>query len=364
MSMSEQVIPRDLRFAGYENFIGRQKSILVKGKHLSNTVKQLRESYIKEVDNILGSRHKEYLTVRQKLREQELDVRPLFSPTPEGEKIKSQFRKMRSAKLRDFIMRLGDDFTSIKSVQKVYRTQVSSAVREAMEEMRGPLADTIAPPFEDNPINPWVYRYPPYIEASGSQIIFEDELVQTLSHFENASTGEIGCKSSMNNWLTEEGARGQTRASSEVWFSFQLPTSISGLIEVVPYLQCIETPFHGHLDDEFGFSDAELKARSSIYLVEVVPEGQLPEPRYATVLDIQKTSDGDDISWSGEVVSPGKYLYPHLYSMHPYAAGQLVTLKLGVHDWHWGEVNDMGIYSSITNRWVVSKIAVRCSPTP
>jgi hypothetical protein len=362
--MGEQVIPRDLKFAGYENSIGRQKSILAKGKRLSDTLKQLRENYIKEVDDILGSRHKEYLKLRQKLREQALDMQLLFSPTPEGEKIKNQFKKMRSAKVRDFITHLGDDFTEVKNVQKVYGAQVSSAVQEAMEETRGPLADTNAPPFDDNPINPWVYRYPPYIEASGSQIKFEDDLVQTLSHFENASTGEIGCKSSMNVAYTDEGARGQTRASSEVWFSYQLPTSVSGLVEVVAYLQCIETPFHGSLEDEFGFSDAESEATSSIYLVEVVPEGQLPEPRYATVLDIRKSSDGDDISWSGEVLSPGKYLYPHLYSMHPYAAGQLITLKLGVHDWHWGEVNDMGIYSSITNRWVVSKIAVRCSPTP
>jgi hypothetical protein len=168
--MGEQVIPRDLKFAGYENSIGRQKSILAKGKRLSDTLKQLRENYIKEVDNILGSRHKEYLKLRQKLREQTLDMQALFSSTPEGEKIKNQFKKMRSAKVRDFITHLGDDFTEVKNVQKAYGAQVSSAVQEAMEETRGPLADTNAPPFDDNPINPWVYRYPPYIEASGSQI--------------------------------------------------------------------------------------------------------------------------------------------------------------------------------------------------
>ena len=162
----------------------------------------------------------------------------------------------------------------------------------------------------------------------------------------------------------EEDARGQLRAWSDLWFSYQMPTSVSGLVEVVAYLQSIETHFVGDIKDEYGFSEAESKARSSIYLVEVVPEGQLPEPRYATVLDIQKTSNGDPMSWSGDVVSPGNYLYPRLYSMHPYAAGQLVTLKLGVHDWHYGEVNDMDIYSSITNRWFVSKLAVRCSPTP
>lgn len=362
--MQEQVISGDLKSVGYESSIERQKSILANGKRLSDTVKQLRENYIKEVDKILGSRRKEYLKLRQKLREQELDMQPLFTPTPEGEKIKSQFKKMRSAKVHDFITSLGGDFAAVRNAQKVYRAQVSSSVQEAMKETKGPLADTNAPPFEDDANNPWVYRYPPYIEASGSQTKFEDDLVQTLSHFENATTGEIGCKSSMNRSGTDEGARGQTRASSEVWFSYQLPASMSGLVEVVAYLQCIETPFHGHLDDEFGFSDAELEATSSVYLVEVVPGGQLPEPRYSTVLDIRKYSDGDDISWSGEVISPGKYLYPHLYSMHPYAAGQGVTLKLGIHDWHWGEVNDMGIYSSITNRWFVSKIAVRCSPTP
>jgi hypothetical protein len=290
--MLEQGTPRDLRFAAYENSIERQKSILSKGKQLSDTLKQLRENYRKEVDNILGSRHKEYLKLRQKLREQSLDMQPLLTPTPEGEKIKTQFRKMRSAKVRDFITSLGDDFTAVKNVQKAYGAQVNSVVQKAMEETRGPLVDTNAPPYEDNPSNPWVYRYPPYIEASGSQIKFEDDLVQTLSHFENATTGEIGCKSSMNMAYTDEGARGQTRASSEVWFSYQLPTSVSGLVEVVAYLQCIETPFHGSLEDEFGFSDAESEATSSIYLVEVVPEGQLPEPRYATVLDIRSPPMG------------------------------------------------------------------------
>lgn len=361
---SYQVTPNDPKLAGYQNSIIRQKAVLDKGKRLWDNVNQIRESYMKEVSGILGSRYNEYQKLRQKLREQELEVRPLFSPTPEGEQIRNQFKKMRAAKIADFLRSLGSDLTAVKNIQKVYGPQITAVLHEAMGEIGGPIADTNAPPFEESSNNPWVYLYPPYIQASGYQIMFEEDLVQTLSHYENASTGEIGCKSSMNRSFAEEGARGQTRASSEVWFNYQMPKSVSGLIEVVAYLQSIETPFHGHLDDEFGFSDAEVEARSSVYLAEVVPEGQLPEPRYATLLDIQKNSDGDDISWSGEVLPPGSFLYPHLYSMHPYAAGQLVTLKLGIHDWHWGEVNDMGIYSSITNRWFVGKIAVRCSPTP
>jgi hypothetical protein len=230
--MSEQDIFGELRFAGYENSIERQKSILAKGKRLSETLKQLRENYAKEVDKILGSRHKEYLKLRQKLREQELDLRPLFTPTPEGEKIKGQFKKMRSAKVRNFITSLGGDYASVRNAQKVYRAQVSSSVQEAIEETKGPLADKNAPPFEDKPGNPWVYRYPPYIEASGYQRIFEDEGVQTVSHFENAATGEIGCKSHIYMVLEEdEPTRGQTRASSEVWFSYRMPSTVSGLIE-------------------------------------------------------------------------------------------------------------------------------------
>ncbi|MDQ3837590.1 MAG: hypothetical protein M3270_11770 [Thermoproteota archaeon] len=50
--------------------------------------------------------------------------------------------------------------------------------------------------------------------------------------------------------------------------------------------------------------------------------------------------------------------------MNPYAAGHFVTLKLGVEDRQYGEVDDMWIYSAIASRWFVSKIAVRVSPTP
>ncbi|MDQ3837318.1 MAG: hypothetical protein M3270_10360 [Thermoproteota archaeon] len=375
MFEQRQGLTQDARFAAYENSIERQKSILSKQKHLSDTVKQLRENYIKERDKILGSRRKEdYLKLRQKLREQELEIETQYLPTPEGEKIRSQFRKMRSAKMHDFVSTLGGDYEAVRNVQKMYGAQINSAVKEVMKETRGPVADTKAPPLEGDPNNPWVYLYPPYIDAAGFQMISVlhgdqvDAEYSTMSHFESALTGEIGCKHLLDMRTFEEDDHLEISVRSELWFSYRMPASVSGLIEVVAFLQCIDTPFQGHIDDDSGFSYAELEASSSIYLEQVPPVVQPPppptEPRYATVLYIQKTSDGDDKSWSGEVRSPGQFLYPHFYSMNPYAAGHIVTLKLGVEDWQSGKVDDMDIYSSITNRWFVSKIAVRASPTP
>lgn len=91
--MKDQVNPRDFRNAGIQYFIDETKANFDKNKKLSNLLDQIREKCTREVYELLGSMVTDYMTFRQKARENAKTMRPLITATPEGERIKSQFAK-------------------------------------------------------------------------------------------------------------------------------------------------------------------------------------------------------------------------------------------------------------------------------
>jgi hypothetical protein len=354
----------DVRFAAYESSRKRDKFTLAQTKELSNVLHQIRGNYKKEVRDILGSKFDEYIKERQKIRDRAICIRPLLIATPEGEKIRKEFQRISSSETRKLVKNLGSDFNNVKNIQKKYRAQGTEAVEKATSlKDAAPYVEVHPPDLESATDNPWTYRTPPYDGSSGYELKdyygFEgrsDELA--VSHFESALTAEIGCKSfiGIDYAYSEEDSFCRTNAGSDIWISFLMPTT--GLVEVFVDLQSIETIYHGEIWDGFGFSDIDMYQKSSIYLEDVQPEGQTPERRYETLLDYRRDDEG---SWSRDVAWPGDYLYPHLFSMHSYAAGQLVTLKIGVEDEHYVLMNDMSNISYLTNRWFVSKVALRSS---
>jgi hypothetical protein len=337
---------------------------LAQNRELSNHLHQIRGNYIKEVRDTLGSKFNEYQAFRQKIRERALAICPLLIPTPEGEKVRSEFERTCSAETRQFITSLGNDFKNVKNVQKKYEAQATLAVKKAMNTTESaPYVDVNSPDLEELTDTPWTFRTPPYDGASGYELKdyygfggHSDELA--VSHFENASTAEIGCNSfiGIDYAYSEEDSYCLTTAASDVWVSFLMPAT--GLVEVYVDLQSIETTYHGFIRDGFGFSDISVRQESKAYLEEIPPEGQPLERRYETLLD---WGTDHERSWSGDVAWPGDYLYPHLFSMYSYAAGQWVMLKIGIEDKNYVKMNDMSCYSYLTNRWFVSKVALRSS---
>ena len=88
--MRELNIPQDFQFSPIESSIEKYKAVLATNKELSNTLKEIRENYIKELHDLLGSNVNEYLSLRQKIRDSIRDIISAYRPTPEGEKIRSE----------------------------------------------------------------------------------------------------------------------------------------------------------------------------------------------------------------------------------------------------------------------------------
>ena len=136
MNRQQEDVPRDLQFAAYESSIKRDRSILAQNRELSNHLHQIRENYIKEERDALGSKFNEYQAFRQKIRERAIAIRPLLIPTPEGEKVRSEFERTCSAETREFIASLGNDFENVKNVQKKYQAQATTYNSDLYEVLR------------------------------------------------------------------------------------------------------------------------------------------------------------------------------------------------------------------------------------
>src|SRR5215212_7334048 len=105
--MNKHNIPRDLQLAGIQYSIDQTKANFDKNKEPSNLLEEIREKCIEEIYRLLGSKAKEYMEFHEKSREVARSMRPLFSATPEGRKIKSQFQKKRLYEANEFIKSIG-----------------------------------------------------------------------------------------------------------------------------------------------------------------------------------------------------------------------------------------------------------------
>ncbi|MFL6497377.1 MAG: hypothetical protein ACJ70U_01585 [Nitrososphaera sp.] len=91
--MNEAIVPLKLQHAAMQNSIDHTRPNFEKNKELSNHLEEIRGKCKKEINGLLGSEAKEYREFHEKRREIARTMQPLFSSTPEGQKIKSQFRK-------------------------------------------------------------------------------------------------------------------------------------------------------------------------------------------------------------------------------------------------------------------------------
>jgi hypothetical protein len=346
-------IPRDLRLIAAENSLNGDKAAFARCKELSNSLNQLREQYVKEILAMIGSKADEYLKFKLKLRDRARDMRSLYTPTPEGEKMKDAFKRKSLAEAREFIKTLGINLDGLISIRKNYQTQARLADEKHMNITDDPYVEVTSIEYPKRAESPWIWRDPPYDDIYGFQ--FSDRIggESTVSHYENALTGEISCTSHMGNFDADDEDYCFTTAISSILFWYQMP--VTGLIETWADLQSVETYYSGWLHDQFGFSSAGVEQLSRAFLQVVYPsEGN---NRYGTLLDYRRTnSEG---SWSGNVTGPGSHLYPHLFSTDVYPAGQWVLMRVGVTDFHHVRVNDMSFGSSMVSRWFVRDIPIR-----
>lgn len=356
--MIGQDVSRNLRFEAAESAIVEAKSVLAVRKELSKTLDALHQSCLKEINELMGSKVNEYLAFRQKVRDRTQEIRSLYTPTREGEKMRIGFKKRTIGESRQFVNDLGIDAVGIRNIRKKYAAEAKSATNKALNLEPAPYVEVTSLDLPKQADTSWTYFLPPYDGSWGDQDSYYTTGYGAWgSHAESPLTAEIGCSTIINIRDTSNWDWGYANALSAVSIWYQMPKT--GLIEAWVWLQSIETTYDGSLDDEFWSSNGEIWQISRAYLEVIQPIGPYPRRRYGTLLDYNREDDGEGGSWSGNVTWPGSSLYAHLYSTSSYAAGQLVMLNIGIHDHHECSLDDMSCTSRMTNRWFVKQIALR-----
>lgn len=278
--------------------------------------------------------------------------------TTESLKLTSQMRRRILTEVKQTVSQLGIDTRKMEQIQKRYIAEARSAVEGAL------VAREEAPYVEVSPAespsrshNPWEWRSAPYAGQWGTGWSSGTRGARWVSHSESRLTGAINCWSSMSIYGADDSDYTYTNAFSELQFWFAMPAA--GLVEVWLYLQAIDTPYGGCLDDEWGFSDADIQERSRPYLWILSPYGGT---RYATLLDYRRGED--EGCWGAPIAAGGNYRYAHLFSLDSYGAGQWVLCGVGIHDYNYFWVNDMSCNTYMTSRWFLRDVAVRSTGAP
>jgi hypothetical protein len=361
--MKDQVTPRDLENAGIQYSIDETQANFDKNKNLSNLLDQIGEKCTREVYELLGSKSNDYRVFRQKARDAARTMRPLFTATREGERIKRQFQKMRLAEANEFIKGVGVNPKDVKSILRKYREESRSAIEKTRNTAKLLDADHVPPTdvvVEGEP-SPWKYIYPPYWfpfggerrNMHGGDATFASPVID---HFENHKTGEISCHSQLLILDPGDYAWYSSAVTSAVWISFQMPAS--GRIDAWSYVECVGTNYSGFLHDEFGNSDADVEQTSRYFMSAGSPTETTTAFERAEYNLLDYYRGGDEGQWNGFLAVPGDYRYPHFVSSRNHQAGEWVLMATGINDTQSLVVNDMAALASISNSWIVKRLAV------
>ena len=130
MHMNEPAVPLKIQHAAMQSSIDKTKANFEKNKKLSNLLEEIRVKRTKEIDQLLGSKAKEYREFLEKSREIVRTMQPLFRATPEGRKIRSQFQKTRLDESNRLIKSLGININDFKSIISKYQQESKSIIEK------------------------------------------------------------------------------------------------------------------------------------------------------------------------------------------------------------------------------------------
>lgn len=358
--MDEPAVPLRVQHAAIEHSIDQTRANFEKNKELSNLLEEVREKCTKEISALLGSKAKEYREFHGRSREIATTMQPLFTATPEGMAVKSQFHKTRLYEANKFIRSLGINVNDFKSILSKYQEE-SKSIIEKTRTLEGSLKLDVSPiptdVVQQDPDSPWHSIHPPYSYSHGEAYDGHSGSASSFGprvfHYENYLTGEISTHS--QNFIHNAGdyAYEMTVASSIILIYFQMPAS--GRLNIWTQLQCVESSYWGFLSNWFGFSDATFMQSSRYFMT--VGESLGEEDAYFRLLGYGKHTD-DDVEWSGNMVMPNEYRTFNLVSGIPYSAGQWVPIKAGILDVQDAVCDDMSFFGDIKNSWILHGVWV------
>jgi hypothetical protein len=347
-------IPFGVKFQGLEGQIERQKNVLASNKKLLLELERLRAACLTDVNGVIGNKQKDYVILHDEVRAKLAEPRKVFGPQTEIELEEADQRKKRIIQSQELIGRLGLDGGKVKEIFKSYGQKADRVVDEYFKPKTSApfvVADRALVPLPAT--SPWMWYYPPYFTEYGSAYDYGSRGIHACTHYEDHLTGKISTVSYLEIKDASDSDLARTDASSEIKIR-PFMADVDGKIEAWLVLRSDTSDYHGGMDDEWGWSDINVKQQSFPYMnIYPFTDGS------ATLLDFQKGEC--DCSWSGKIAdaNPGDLRFIHLVSNSAVPANLWLIASFGIRDQNYARVNDYSVHMTMTNSWYIDSIAVR-----
>lgn len=357
----EDEIPSEDINKATESFNERLKEQISINQDLTSSLNKLRNNCITDVQSLIDERQrKTYLNRHKETREKIINIPFNYESTTEGIKKEHDDRRNLVKKEQDFINTLKVDKDKVKKTHKDYIGKSDEILNKYLEpKEKAPYVTVDHKDLPKKTDNPWRWYHPPYYDEWGTTWHSGSRGGRWATHYENRYSGQIETRSHLWLYGADDSDYGYSKGYSEIHVWYQMPAA--GIIEAWLYLQNIYGNYNGCMDDEWGWSDANIYQRSKPYMKVYYPKYGI---RYGTLLNFHVGEC--DCCWAGKVAwaDPGDFRYSHLLSPHSFAAGAWVKLAFGIYDYNYFWVNDMSVNLSMTNRWFLHHLAIKLSGAP
>jgi hypothetical protein len=334
--------------------VERRKSFLLKNKKLTLELERIRSKCISDVNSLVGSRHlRAYSNLHDEVRSKFLEPRVSFKSESEMQREDVEKRKSLVLKGQEMTDRLG-----VKDQVRVVFDDAAKKADAAFNRHLGSLGDapfvvgdqSVVPAPDESP---WLWFYPPYFSDFGEVYAYGSKGIHAATHSENRNTGRLATISYLEIKGASDSDYARTQARSEVMLE-PLFVTTTGKIEAWLTLRNENASYHGRMDNEWGWSNINVKQQSHPYMSIYGRSGG-----YGSLFDFQK---GDcDCAWSGKIAgaNPGDLRFVHLISQDAFPANLWATLSFGLQDESYAWVNDYSVQMTMTNIWYLDSVAIR-----
>ena len=124
-------VPRDLEYAAIQSRLDHMKARDARNEELLNRIKQIQERYIRQINEFLGPKSKDYETFYEKRRESVRMMKTKFTATPKGWKTQIEFEKTRLVEANEFVKNLGINANRLKSIRNKYQEEFRQVIGKA-----------------------------------------------------------------------------------------------------------------------------------------------------------------------------------------------------------------------------------------
>ena len=257
-------------------------------------------------------------------------MQSLFTATPEGRKIKTQFQQKVISDSNQFIKSLGINLNDLKSIISKHHEESKSIIEKARSVESSLESAVGSAPTEvvtENPDSPWHSIHPPYFfgygERYGSHTGSAETFGERVFHNEDHFTGEISCLSQNFIYHGDDHAEESTEASSGMLIYFQMPAT--GRLNIWSQILCIESRYIFSLTNWAGWSDATVSQSSNYYMS--VGEQLGLEEAYFQLFYLARHTD-KNVDFAENIAMPGETKAFHFTTDSVYPAGQWILMKV------------------------------------